>query len=121
MIHIVKIGLPARLLIAQSVVLDYVMEVAQLIVRDAREPVQAVMDAREPVQVAGDVVEDVQVAADVVEDAQVVMVAEVVMEDAKDIALAVMAVVKGQIRGGMDKKLFFNYIKIKIKQRMIKL
>ena len=108
----------AQLLIAQLVVQDYVMEVARLIVRDAREPAQAVADAVEDAQVVVDVV---VIVVDAVEAVMVVMAAEVVMEDVKDIALAAMVVVKDQIHGGMDKKLFFNYIKIKIKQRMIKL
>lgn len=101
MVHILEIAIPAQLLIAQAVVQDYAKEVARLTVADA--------------------VEDAQVAVDVAEDVVAVAVAEAVMVGVKDIALAVMAVVKDQVDGGMDKKLFFNYIKIKIKQRIIKL
>lgn len=91
MVHILEIAIPAQLLIAQAAAQDYAKEVAQLTV------------------------------ADVVEAVMAVVVAEAVMVDVQDIALAVMVVVKGQVDGGMDKKLFFNYIKIKIKQRIIKL
>ena len=101
MVDILKIAMPAQLLIAQAAAQDYAKEVVRLTVVDA--------------------VEDAQVVVVVAEDVVAVVVVEAVMVDVQDIALAVMAVVKGQVDGGMDKKLFFNYIKIKIKQRIIKL